>query len=238
MFSLSWAEKEVEQGDLLRQQGRYREALARYLAALPVIDRILGEDHWTAIQVRLAAALCCGNAAQAARLFEQAINSLRKHGSSPALAEAWVDVAAYAHILKQPGRNESATRAALRVAEECYGANNPHVIPYVARLASLLYELCRWEEAVEVYQRLIALRRKFGSRFELAEALWEYSGVCDAVENTAEAHQASGEAKELLEGILHLKWSSSSDPGAEEEVAKAEELLHFIREVEDGEYNF
>ncbi|HTM22661.1 MAG TPA: tetratricopeptide repeat protein, partial [Kofleriaceae bacterium] len=164
---------------------RLDDALATGTRARDLLVATRGPDHpWLSdILGNLATVYDRkGQAAEAARLFEQTLAIKRKHlpPDHPGLVNAIINVAAVAEDHHDWPRALAGYQEALTIRERALGANNFELSLPLVGMGRALDELGRPTEAEPLLRRALALREHAPTapehlaeiRFELARALW------------------------------------------------------------------
>jgi tetratricopeptide (TPR) repeat protein len=182
-----------ERGQLLQQQGRYREA-ARVLArAVPAAERAFGANARAIASPLNNLGVCCkflGRFTEAGALYQRALHIVeRRLGPEHAeVATIYHNLGGLEHAAGNWLRGEPFARRALRIRRRALGPRHPSVAHDMTALAALLDRQRKFDEAERLYLRSIAmLERTYGTDTpELAVPL----------NNLAAVYQARGRPKQ------------------------------------------
>lgn len=118
---------------------------------------------------------------------------------------------AFGRWLREAGRASEAEpfcRRAVHIAEENLGAAHPDIVPDLRRLAGVLRDLRRFDEATELHCRVLGILEKNGVPTELTADLYALAGCLRAQHRLAEAEAPLRRALEIEQrkfGLAHRR---------------------------------
>jgi tetratricopeptide (TPR) repeat protein len=186
----------AELGDLLRHQGRYREAEPVFVEALDVLERALGPDHLDVATPLNNLAVCYKYLARyldAGPLYQRALTIMEK-----ALGREHADVATLYHNLGglehaagNWARGEPFARKAVRIRRRALGPTHPDVAADMTALAALLDQQKKYREAERLYRKALAIvERAYGpSHLDVAVTLNNLAAVRHARGDSPDAER-------------------------------------------------
>ena len=192
-------------GDLLRHQGRYREAKTVFVEALEVLERALGPDHLEVATSLNNLAVCYKYLARyldAGPLYQRALAITER-----ALGREHADVATIYHNLggleHAAGnwtRGEPFARKSVRIRTRALGPNHPDVAADMTALAALLDQQKKYGEAERLYRKALTIvEEAYGP---------SHPDVAVTLNNLAAVRHARGDsvdAERMYRRALHIE---------------------------------
>ena len=153
------------QGNLCRSEGRYRDAVSFYEAALVIRERLLGDRHPDTAESLNQLGMSfydLGQYEKARSAYQRALDVWRDTlgESNPSTAAAWNNLASvYDHMGDKPKALEF-YRKSLEVKEKVLGTEHPDTAITYNNLGLVYDDMGDYPKALEFYQKALAIREK------------------------------------------------------------------------------
>ncbi len=179
-----------EESRILRQKGKYDEALNLAERALAIREETLGPDHTTVADSLHALASLYDDKSDYGKAEPLNLRALaiREKNLGPDhldVAKTLNNLAWIYGVRQDYSKAEAYYRRALGIQEKLLGADDPEVATTLNDLALLYYEKGDYERSIEVNQRVLAIREKTLGPAD--------SGVAKALNNLALVYEKKGE---------------------------------------------
>jgi len=149
-------------GDLLQQQGRYRDAEPLLREAVTVSERAFGADHLEVATPLNNLAVCykyLARYADAGPLYQRALSITERAlgPTDPEVATLYHNLGGLEHAAGNWLRGEPFARKAVRIRTRALGSRHPDVAADLTALAALLDRQKKYAEAERLYRRALAI---------------------------------------------------------------------------------
>ncbi len=177
------------EGNQFLSQGKYQEALERYLQALKILQEMGNRQAEGVLLLNVGDAYKGLNQYQEAlRYFQQAAIVLKEVGDRPIEATAISNIGVIYSRQGQPQQAIDAFEQALAIRRALGDRNSEATI--LSNLANVYRGLGKFQQALELSQQALAIHREMGDR----------DGEMTALTNTSAIYNALGQPEKALEG--------------------------------------
>lgn len=149
-------------GDLLQQQGRYRDAEPVLIEAIDIAEQAFGPDHLEVATPLNNLAVCYKYLARyldAGPLYQRAllITERALGPGHPDVATIYHNLGGLEHAARNWSRGEPFARKSVRIRTRALGSHHPDVAADLTALAALLDQQEKYVEAERLYRRALAI---------------------------------------------------------------------------------
>jgi tetratricopeptide (TPR) repeat protein len=180
-------------GDLLQQQGRYRDAEPVLIEAIDIAEQAFGPDHLEVATPLNNLAVCYKYLARyldAGPLYQRAllITERALGPGHPDVATIYHNLGGLEHAARNWSRGEPFARKSVRIRTRALGPRHPDVAADLTALAALLDQQKKYVEAERLYRRALTIvERAYGA---------DSHAVAVNLNNLAAVRHARGDVKD------------------------------------------
>ncbi len=193
-------------GAVLHELRKFEQAKAAYDAALPLVEKLHGEGHYSSIRAHLGSALCLQGLKQndeARAAFERTCDLASEHlgDEDPDTLSARNSFAVFlfhqGELDAALAQFEKLHAASLRVS----GPAHPATVRYASNRALCHERQKRFAEAEAIYREILAARAGSGASTELADVIARFN-LAVSLHSQPEEPQKREEALTVLDALL------------------------------------
>jgi tetratricopeptide (TPR) repeat protein len=192
-------------GECFLIRGKYAKAEGMYRQTLELMEKVLGQEHWSTLASMNSLAIvlgCQGKYREAERMHQQVLELSKKvlGQEHPSTLESMNNLAV---ALRSQGRYKEAEqmqRQTLELKEKVLGQEHPSMLRSMDNLATVLCQLGRYKEAEQMHQQALELRERVLGQ--------EHPDTLDSMDNLALVLRRQGkyaEAEGMHQRALELR---------------------------------